>query len=278
MLTEILQFLFIENEELEVENYALIAAIFILGICTTINIYLVYRTYRSLKIINLADQSLELSEIIKPIFRMIMFFAVRYLISLANFLIWYFTNQKRSLNGAYETVIWLFILREFWLIISNQKIVQIPRKRFPKFHRIHNFIQVFMLTAGIALVIQNFVVESIIFQLLFFIPILIVGAFLFYLLKIEIKNTESKINKIRLSHLNTSWSFMLIHILAITIGYGLMPVLFSNNEIPGPYYIVVIILMLPSPLIAAISVYWSVFIPKRSRAKHGIISPEEFIN
>ncbi len=277
MFWEIFDFLFLEDEEIRVVNYTLIFAIIILAICSIVNLYLIYRIYSSLKILESIDMSLELNEIIGPIFRMTLFFGIRYIISLFNFTIWYFTNQETSLNGAYETLIWLFILREFWLITSNQKLVQIPRKRFVKFSRIHSFLLFFIFTASVALVVQNFIVETIIFQILFFIPIIIIGYFLYYFIKIEIDNTDSKINKIRLGHLNTSWSFMIIHVLAITIGYGLMPIIFPENQISGPYYLIVILLMLPSPLLAAISVYWSVFIPKWSRNKFGITSPKEFI-
>ena len=56
----------------------------------------------------------------------------------------------------------------------------------------------------------------------------------------------------------------------------MMGALYPDGNINGLYFIVVAFFMNLSPIMIALSVYWSVFIPERTRKKLDLSNPKNF--
>lgn len=270
MITEILTFLFVEEEEYRAEPYSVVLAIIFLILGVIVTGYLFFKIKRNV------DQLEEIKEVLIPVYYMLMILTLRYIVSLIDFLLWYRSDGDESLNGYYESMLWFLLMWQFYIIISDQNLIQISRTRVERYNLILKVIKGFLIFGVITLIIVNFASDSIVFEMFFWIIWFSYSILIFRILNIEINNMTSKINKIRLKYLYRLWYYFLIYFLSIIIGYGLMPTLFKDGNINGIYFTVFASFMNLSPIMMSFSLYWAVFIPDKARKEFGISNPKNF--
>ncbi|MHA2274505.1 MAG: hypothetical protein ACXAC2_01960 [Candidatus Kariarchaeaceae archaeon] len=271
MMEEVLTFLFIEDEEIRAEPYSVILAIIFLLIGMLVSIILCLNIRKNL------SQLEEIKDVVVPVYNIILLNIVRYIVSLIDFIVWYITDGDYSLNGFYESMLWFFVFRQFYIIVSHQNLIQFSRSRITRYNTMILVLRWFLVFGAVLIFVINFVFNSVILETLYLIIAFIISLGIVRIIKTEINNMESIINKIRLGFLYSLWYYFLIYFLAIIIGYGLMEVLFPDGNIDGVYFSIVAFFLNLSPIMIVLSAYWSVFIPDRSRRKHRIINPKDFI-
>lgn len=185
-------------------------------------------------------------------------------------------DGKTSLNGYYQSMLWVAILFKFYTIVSDQDLIQISRSRIERYNLILKMLKLFLIGGSIVLFIENFLIMNIILETFYLIILFGICFQIYRIVKTERENIKSKINKIRLNYLLDLWRYFLIYFFAVIIEYGMMDALFPDGKINGLYFTVVAFFMNLSPIMIALSVYWSVFFPKKTRKNYDLSNPKTF--
>ncbi len=270
-MNEYLRLLIFGDEEIRAESYSVLIAILFLILGIIISTYLTFRFRRDLQDLK------EIKFVILPVYHITWLLLLRYIISLVDFIIWYVDDGETSLNGFYESILWLIIMIKLYTIISDQELIQISRIRIERYHLILLMLRILFILSTVIIFILNFIISNNLLETFSFVLLFIISYQIYNIMKIEMENAKSVINKIRLKFLIDFWKFFLIYFLATIIGYGLMGTLYPNGDIDGIYFTVVALFLNLTPIMIALSIYWSVFVPQRTRRKYGLSNPKAFL-
>lgn len=263
----------VEDEDSTVrsgENLLIVSIVLLFfGLC--VSLFLVY-TIRKNK-----PELLDMHDLITPVYRIQILLTLRYFIAMMDYVVLLISDEKYSLNDVYEYAIWPLFLIQFWRLISNKDLIQISRQRVYRFDLLYRIMIISILLSIPFIITSNFIIKNLILEIITFIPLLIFSYFIYRMVKIESEVVISKINKIRLEHLKETWKYIIIHFLAWAIGN---PILLEFRDERTAYtliYIIQAVIMNLSPIFVGLSIYWAIFIPKRSRSRHNIANPKDFL-
>ncbi|MCE7735326.1 MAG: hypothetical protein GPJ54_10645 [Candidatus Heimdallarchaeota archaeon] len=251
------------------DNLLLLSSLLLLfGLCVSLSFVFIIRKNKY--------ELLDMEDLINPVYRIQILLMLRYFIAMMDYVVLLISDEKYSLNDVYEYTIWPLFLIQFWRLISNKDLIQISRQRVYRFDLLYRIMIISILLSIPFIILSNFVISNVFLELITFIPLLIFSFFIYRMVKIESEVVISKINKIRLEHLKDTWKYIIIHFLAWAIGNPILSVLSDERTTYSLIYITQAIIMNLSPIFVALSIYWALFIPNRSRDRHNIASPKDF--
>ncbi|MHA2101764.1 MAG: hypothetical protein ACW99A_24210 [Candidatus Kariarchaeaceae archaeon] len=187
------------------------------------------------------------------------------------------SDEKSSMNDFYEYTVWPLFLIQFWKLISNKNLVQISRQRVYRVDLLYKIMIIALLLSVPFILLSNFIISNSWLELITFIPLVIFSYFIYRIVRIEGEVVVSKINKIRLEHLKNTWKYIIIHFLAWAVGNPILEQIQNNRNYFYLAYVIQAIIMNLAPVFVGLSIYWSVFIPKKSRERHSLVNPKDFL-
>lgn len=261
-----------ENSTVKYGEYLILTSIMLLifGLCVSILFVFIIRKNKS--------ELLGMENLINPIYKMQILLTLRYFFAMMDYIVLLISDEKYSLNDVYEYAIWPLFLIQFWRLISNKDLIQISRQRVYRFDLLYQIMIISILLSIPFIIIANFIVSNTFLELITFVPLVIFSYFIYRMIKIESEIVVSKINKIRLEHLKDTWKYIIIHFLAWLIGNSLLTKFNNERTVYTQIYTIQAIIMNLSPIFVGLSIYWALFIPKRSRKRHNIASPKDFLS
>lgn len=251
-----------EDESITTSVSSMIFSIIILSASVLFSLILVFKLRKTM------DAMSDFRDIIKNVYIIQLSLTLRFIISLIDFIIWYDSSGELSLNGIFESLIWLVPITLTAYMIYRKNLIIIPKGRETRRKGLIRIFSILLLTAVIILYIVNilgapFIWEYVIYGFIAFELLILV-----YLIYQEFNFINSGINKIRLNILLLVYISFAGYIITIIILYSLIPILYPSGLLPTWYHNLIIILITASPIMISLGFYWLVHTPDFMRKRN----------
>ena len=255
------EFLFLEEDTYSTSQTSTAINIGLLTTAFLINLFLVIR------ILRIRQNWNKFPEIIHPVLYINIASTFRFFLSIMNHTVIYITEQEQSLNGFYDSCMWLLMIYFSLDLIKDSKLFYVGEKR-QSFHRARIFAIYFFIILGfIILILVNFVSQFAALELLILLVLPTYALILFKTFRTEIALTDNKMVKLRFHLYSMAWLNIVLFVVTFILGFGLQEPLFGTTVLVDWYSIPLRVLFALFPLIASFMFYWSIFTPKYYKDK-----------
>ena len=260
-----LEFLLFEDELYTTTQISTTINVGMLIIAFIINLTLTLKLYRIRK------QWTNFGEVIVPVFYINLMNTFRFLLSIINHSILIMTDQERSLNGFYESCMWIFFVYYSLELIKDSRLFYIGKERM-RAHRIRILaIKLFILVIFIVLLLINFVQRFFALEIVLLSSLLGYAIILIYTFRQEINNSESTLVKLRFHLYSLAWIYFILYLATFVIGFTIQGIIFPDTFMPTWFSLILYSGFLIFPLIASFMFYWSIFTPNYYKKKFGLV-------
>lgn len=259
-MDELNQYIF-EHESITTAESSMIFSLVILIIAITFSVILTYKVRKTM------TSRPEFRDVIKLVFYIQLALTVRFVISFIDYYIWFASSGEYSLNGVYESIIWLAPIILTINMIYSKNIIIIPRVRETRRKGLILANMIFFISSIILFFAINLLDFALFWEILIYGVMVVELLFLIYLIYLEFNFLNSGINKIRLNTLMLVYITFAVYLLTIMVLYGLIPILYPSGVLPTWYHNMIIILITASPILISLGFYWLVHTPEFMRKK-----------
>ena len=256
-----------EKEELYTTEASmrLILAIIWIGLIISIFIsVLIYKRSRFAETFN---------EMIRPILNISLLMSLRFVFSLIDYYVWYYSSGEYSLIGVFENSTDIGIFYFNLVLLENRNLVRIPRNREDRFRSVVLFFKISLLI-GLVLTLINevFMNTGIVGTLLYVIIIGLLMVILFVFRR-EVQDNSSKIIKVRLTLMSQGLLAFIGYLLTFVFGYSYMAFTYPDGNIPSAIIISINFGLVLFPVLWQLWFYWALAIPAWARKRYHLFSP-----